>query len=190
MISTTMLGDFLILLVFVPYMNILLYMVQILSLLQLNLLIFVPYLQFFLCMVQISSFLHFNLLIFVPYTHFLLRMVQIPSFLLFNLPIFVPYTHFLLRMVQISSFLLINLLISVPSIHFLAYMVQIQGFHDNYSAYTTTFSIILWYIFNLCQPVSCLFLYESTILYHNNCNIHTNLWCKLFYANHIITYFV
>ena len=142
MISTTMLGDFLILLVFVPYMNILLYMVQILSLLQLNLLIFVPYLQFFLCMVQISSFLHFNLLIFVP------------------------YTHFLLRMVQISSFLLINLLISVPSIHFLAYMVQIQGFHDNYSAYTTTFSIysiILWYIFNLCQPVSCLFLYESTI---------------------------
>ena len=30
MISTTMLGDFLILLVFVPYMNILLYMVQIL----------------------------------------------------------------------------------------------------------------------------------------------------------------
>ena len=130
MISTTMLGDFLILLVFVPYMNILLYMVQILSLLQLNLLIFVPYLQFFLCMVQISSFLHFNLLIFVP------------------------YTHFLLRMVQISSFLLFNLLISVPSIHFLAYMVQIQGFHDNYSAYTTTFSLF-WQLFvdSLTYPI-------------------------------------
>ena len=39
--------------------------------------------------------------------------------------------------------MLINLLISVPSIHFLAYMVQIQGFHDNYSAYTTTIAIFI-----------------------------------------------
>ena len=137
-----MLGIFLFISYLLPYMNILLYMVQILSLLQLNLLIFVPYLQFFSVWYRFQVSCISTCLYFVPYTHFLLRMVQIPSFLLFNLPIFVPYTHFLLRMVQISSFLLINLLISVPSIHFLAYMVQIQGFHDNYSAYTTTFSII------------------------------------------------
>ncbi len=143
MISTTMLGDFLILLVFVPYMNILLYMVQILSLLQLNLLIFVPYLQFFLCMVQISSFLHFNLLIFVPYTHIFFSVWYRFQVSCSSTCLYLYHIHiFLLRMVQISSFLLINFFISVPSIHFLAYMVQIQGFHDNYSAYTTTFSII------------------------------------------------
>ena len=120
--------------------------------------------------------------LYLYHIHFLLRMVQISSFLLFNLPIFVPYTHFLLRMVQISSFLLINLLISVPSYTFLPIWYKFKVFtiiiHIHHNIFN--YSIILWYIFNLCQPVSCLFLYESTILYHNNCNIHTNLWCKLF----------
>ena len=123
-------------------MNILLYMVQILSLLQLNFAYIMYHIcNFFSVWYRFQVSLHFPTYICFIYT-FSLPYDRFQSFLLF-ISLFICHINiFSPSMVQISSFLLINLLISVPSIHFLAYMVQIQGFHDNYSAYTTTFSII------------------------------------------------
>ena len=63
-------------LIFVLYMVILSYMVQISSDLRLNKLIFVPYMKFFACMVQISSDLRLNKLTSVPYMNFLAHIVQ------------------------------------------------------------------------------------------------------------------
>ena len=111
-------------LIFVLYMVILSYMVQISSDLRLNKLIFVPYMRFFACMVQICSALSWNKLISVPYMKFLTCMVQICSELRLNKLISVPYMKFFACMVQISSDLRLNKLTSVPYMNFLAHIVQ------------------------------------------------------------------